>query len=173
MGSFVFTKLGEVRALLEKGVWILPGLPAESPVGGLEVYIGVMVGPGGVDPWLHTVPPKLGLPLGGYRANSPSHAGRRWGEGRIYHYLHQVRNTFTWDFSLNSKPGEFEANGTCIFMRELGQRRTQYRTEAKVHALADWSQEGQRHHSILHLGGGFRSRRPYMYKNYIYPLRRS
>ena len=63
-------------------------------------------------------------------------------------------------FPWTAKTGEFEANSTCIFMRQLGQRRIQYRTEAKVHALDDWSQEGQRHHSILHLGGGFQSCRP-------------
>ena len=37
----------------------------------------------------------------------------------------------------NSAEKNSEANGTCLFMRELGQRRIQCSTEAKVHALVD------------------------------------
>ena len=45
-------------------------------------------------------------------------------------------------------------------MKGLEQRRIHHSTGAKVasvQALVDWSQEGQRHHSILQLGGGLSS----------------
>ena len=51
-------------------------------------------------------------------------------------------------------------------MKELKQRRTQHRIGAKIHrvqALVDWSQAGQHHHSIFHLGGSLTSCRTQRY----------